>query len=100
MFLLFIGVYEYCCAKLSDPQTFFKKSDAVANCNYNETMHWVHSSVVRAADCRSAGPWFKSGCALFAAADIYRNEIDDGHACVPLLQQELQQRAAKTSYPL
>ena len=25
---------------------------------------WVHSSVVRAADCRSAGPWFKSGCAL------------------------------------
>ena len=28
---------------------------------------WVHSSVVRAADCRSAGPWFKSGCALFCA---------------------------------
>jgi hypothetical protein len=26
---------------------------------------WVHSSVVRAADCRSAGPWFKSGCALY-----------------------------------
>ena len=26
--------------------------------------NWVHSSVVRAADCRSAGPWFKSGCAL------------------------------------
>ena len=25
----------------------------------------VHSSVVRAADCRSAGPCFKSGCALF-----------------------------------
>ena len=25
----------------------------------------VHSSVVREADCRSAGPWFKSGCALF-----------------------------------
>ena len=24
----------------------------------------VHSSVVRAADCSSAGPWFKSGCAL------------------------------------
>ena len=22
------------------------------------------SSVVRVADCRSAGPWFKSGCAL------------------------------------
>ena len=27
-------------------------------------LHRVHSSVVRAADCRSAGPWFKSGCAL------------------------------------
>ncbi len=27
-------------------------------------IQWVHSSVVRAADCRSAGPWFKSGCAL------------------------------------
>ena len=24
----------------------------------------VHSPVVGAADCRSAGPWFKSGCAL------------------------------------
>ena len=29
---------------------------------------WVHSSVVRAADCRSAGPWFKSGCALLSAS--------------------------------
>ena len=29
------------------------------------SLSWVHSSVVRAADCRSAGPWFKSGCALF-----------------------------------
>ena len=48
------------------------------NCRYAETSYsctwkptavhysaWVHSSVVRAADCRSAGPWFKSGCALF-----------------------------------
>ena len=26
--------------------------------------NWVRSSVVRAADRRSAGPWFKSGCAL------------------------------------
>ena len=26
--------------------------------------HRVHSSAARAADCRSAGPWFKSGCAL------------------------------------
>ena len=29
-----------------------------------ECVSWVHSSVVKAADCRSAGPWFKSGCAL------------------------------------
>ena len=27
---------------------------------------WVNSSVVRAADCRSAGPWLKSGLALYA----------------------------------
>ena len=32
---------------------------------------WVHSSVVRAADCRSAGPWFKSRCALTFACRIY-----------------------------
>ena len=32
----------------------------------------VHSSVVRAADCRSAGPWFKSGCALFRRAPLGR----------------------------
>ena len=29
---------------------------------------WVHSSVARAADCRSAGPWLKSGCALWRIA--------------------------------
>ena len=28
---------------------------------------WVHSSVVRAADCRSAGPWFESGRTLTSA---------------------------------
>ena len=28
---------------------------------------WVHSSVAREADCRSAGPWLKSGCALLSA---------------------------------
>ena len=27
----------------------------------------AHSSVARAADCRSAGPWLNSGCALHAA---------------------------------
>ena len=32
--------------------------------NEGQRVNWVHSSVVRAADCRSAGPWFKSGCAL------------------------------------
>ena len=34
------------------------------NSDSPNTITWVHSSVVRAADCRSAGPWFKSGCAL------------------------------------
>ena len=40
-------------------------------CDSGQTYHkqmkwstWVHSSMVRAADCRSAGSWFKSGCAL------------------------------------
>ena len=28
---------------------------------------WVHSSVARPADCRSARPWLKSGCALLSA---------------------------------
>ena len=38
---------------------------------------WVHSSVVRAADCRSAGPWFKSGCALpIAPAKPWRRGWD------------------------
>ena len=32
----------------------------------------VHSPVVRAADCRSTGPWFKSGCALIAAHECER----------------------------
>ena len=35
-------------------------------CKSSDMPHWVHSSVVRAADCRSAGPWFKSGCALLS----------------------------------
>ena len=30
-----------------------------------DTWHGVHSSTVGAADCRAAGPWSKSGCALF-----------------------------------
>ena len=28
--------------------------------------------MVRAADCRSAGPWFKSGCALFGKKIVGR----------------------------
>ena len=41
--------------------------------------------MVRAADCRSAGPWFKSGCALFGCLPkfiIFEHvglfQIDDG----------------------
>ena len=37
-----------------------------------EMAMWVHSSVVRAADCRSAGPWFKSGCALLLVSLLYK----------------------------
>ena len=44
------------------PQSFIPEHKLVI-----EMAMWVHSSVVRAADCRSAGPWFKSGCALLAA---------------------------------
>ena len=36
---------------------------------------WVHSSVVRAADCRSACPWFKSGCALFPLPVCFCNVV-------------------------
>ena len=49
---------------------------------------WVHSSVVRAADCRSAGPWFKSGCALhlasraaFAHSTVCHESLAGGLAC-------------------
>ena len=35
----------------------------------------VHSSVVRAADRRSAGPWFKSGCALCFASLLSQSDI-------------------------
>ena len=38
---------------------------------------WVHSSVVRVADCRSAGPWFKSGCALF----VWRVTLSTTQCC-------------------
>ena len=45
-----------------------RPSHSLLDLNYNarrlSECIWVHSSVVRAADCRSAGPWFKSGCAL------------------------------------
>lgn len=36
-----------------------------------DTWHGVHSSSVRAADCRAAGPWSKSGCALFVISWHY-----------------------------
>ena len=37
--------------------------------------HWVHSSVARAADCRSAGPWLKSECALYSTRVRYLVEL-------------------------
>ena len=47
---------------------------------------WVHSSVVRAADCRSAGPWFKSGCALspfLCAPPGARDMLCCNSPCIP-----------------
>ena len=38
---------------------------------------WVHSSVVRAADRRSAGPWFKFGCALASFACAKHNRYSE-----------------------
>ena len=37
----------------------------------------VYSSAVRAADCRSAGPWFDSGCALFLGMTECRCLVDE-----------------------
>ena len=36
----------------------------------------VHSSVARAADCRSAGPWLESGCALNSLECAQRSPPD------------------------
>ena len=54
------------CALLVQPCccTAASASRALANKSTWYVFTWVHSSVARAADCRSAGPWFKSGCAL------------------------------------
>ena len=48
------------------------------NCAGSGSYRWVHSSVVRAADCRSAGPWFKSGCALVVCTGGHRERRGEG----------------------
>jgi hypothetical protein len=45
---------------------------------YSVLHPWVHSSVARAADCRSAGPWFKSGCALFTQLQMLCDTLTVG----------------------
>ena len=55
---------------------FVVSSGDVAICACFQCM-WVHSSVVRAADRRSAGPWLKSGCALGSDLDV-QNPIGVG----------------------
>ena len=45
----------------------------------------VHSSVVRAADCRSAGPWLKSGCALTAPWQVFWTPIAHTRAMTRLV---------------
>ena len=49
---------------------------------------WVHSSVVRAADCRSAGPWFKSGCALIFEQNRYKQSRHASSAHSTLAENE------------
>ena len=43
--------------------------------------NWVHSSVVRADNRRSAGPWFKSGCAL----SLYARDVSSSCSANVLL---------------
>ena len=52
----------------------------------------VHSSVVRAADCRSAGPWFKSGCAL----PVTRSLLGLRPKAVPKTSPSITHRGART----
>ena len=66
--------------------------------------HWVHSSVVRAADCRSAGPWFKSGCALLFAF-CFCPALFDAIACSVLfaanaLRSKTKKQVAQTASAL
>ena len=49
---------------------------------------WVHSSVARAADRRSAGPWFESGCALH----VFTSHLRTGQ--VPSMVSPTRHRAA------
>ena len=53
---------------------------------------WVHSSVVRAADRRSAGPWFKSGCALCDG------RCETGGQCSSQIRRSRRARTQKTSF--
>ena len=53
---------------------------------------WVHSSVVRAADCRSAGPWFKSGCALYRSHRLGGRRAIFGLAATRLHAQTMHPR--------
>ena len=52
------GLVSLCCKEFVGSSKILQKQASALR------LSWVHSSVVRAADCRSAGPWFKSGCAL------------------------------------
>ena len=47
---------------------------------------WVHSSVVRAANCRSAGSWFKSGCALLPQTGTFVVSVDPSLLAIRGLQ--------------
>ena len=57
---------------------------------------WVHSSVVRAADCRSAGPWLKSGCAL--AQQVVAQRCGRDAASTQPLAQGCLEKGARPGY--
>ena len=67
------GLVSFCCKEFVGSSKILQKQASALR------LSWVHSSVVRAADCRSAGPWFKSGCALSSARA--RNKDADLHSC-------------------
>ena len=79
------SIFVFCNKELSNHCSY----NAATTASSINIFTWVHSSVVRAADCRSAGPWFKSGCALHvmkqltASLTSTQHSIQNLSACGP-----------------